>query len=72
MKLRIAKKVIDKVANGSKYRQSTVNRALSRHAKTKSCKDDEKYWNALMFSIGPSGRAELLSGWGMPGKESDW
>lgn len=72
MKLRIARKIMNNVANGRcHYTEGQIHTALDRYERTATAKDANVFWNATMWRLGVVGRAEVLAGNGAPGMAFD-
>lgn len=67
MKLRIAKKICKSMAGESKnkshYSLDQKEQAVNRTERTKSSREANEYWHALMRSLGPEGRADVVKSW---------
>lgn len=73
MKLRVARKILKAVGtpDESRYSNQQIGRAELRVSRTRSAREDERFWFALMDRIGVEGRAELLARSGAPGRAFD-
>jgi hypothetical protein len=73
VKLRIARKIMKAVGtpDESRYSNSQVGRANRRMARTRSAKEEVRYFITLMDHLGVDGRAEVLARSGAPGMAFD-
>jgi hypothetical protein len=73
VKLRIARKILKAVGtpDQARYSDHQVGRANRRMARTRSAKEADRFWFALMDRIGVDGRAEVLARSGAPGMAFD-
>jgi hypothetical protein len=73
VKLRIAKKILKAVGtpDEARYSDYQIGRANRRMARTRSAKEADRFWFALMDHLGVDGRAKLLARCGAPGMAFD-
>lgn len=62
MKLRTARKIIKAVGTSDerRYRDDQIGAASARVERTRTAKEDERFYRDLMDSLGVEGRVELL------------
>lgn len=68
VRLRTARKLFSLIDTHREhaYSPGKLANAAARVARTRSARDDERFWRALMKALGPAGRAEVLVGLGDP------
>jgi hypothetical protein len=73
VKLRIARKILKAVGtpDQARYSDHQVGRANRRMARTRSAKEEVRFFIALMDPIGMDGRAEVLARSEAPGMAFD-
>jgi hypothetical protein len=73
MKLRIARKILKTVGtpDQARYSDHQIGRANRRMARTRSAKEADRFWFALMDHLGVEGRANVLVRSGASGMAFD-